>query len=139
MLCVLGNDSAELLGFERNIDRFAHFCGFAYFLRVLEQDIGIGIFDLLNHIFCYVYFDLFFFRIYIAVHDILAAVIVLCGNHDRRGDLFIKVIRRDILFLHKKPYCLKKILIHFPINLSVYLLKSFISKSSSFTNDVSFF
>lgn len=137
MLCVLCNNSAELLCFKRNINSFSNLCRFTDLLSILKENICIGILYFINNIFSYVNFNLFLFRVNIAMNYILAVIIVLCRNNDSRRDFIIKIISRNILFLNKKLYGFKNSLLIFPINLS-YLLKSFISKSSSFTNDVSF-
>lgn len=97
VLCVLSNNSAELLCFKRNINSFSNLCRFTDLLSILKENICIGILYFINNIFSYVNFNLFLFRVNIAMNYILAVIIVLCRNNDSRRDFIIKIISRNIL------------------------------------------
>ncbi|GFI71832.1 hypothetical protein IMSAG250_01040 [Clostridiales bacterium] len=110
----LCNNSAEVLGLERNINRFSNLCTFAKLKRIINQNICILILNFFNNIFANINFDFFFFRIYITENNILIIkVFTLCGNNNCTRNLFIKIFCRKTFLFFKHSYCFKKFLAHF--------------------------
>ena len=124
VFCGLCSNSAEFLGFKRNVNNVAKLSFFVVFKCFVDEDLVCGVFNFLNNKFsdCNVKSSGFGvdYNFYVFGADIVAAD----SNCDCVFDFFAKVFNGNSFFFFKKCERFKKFCVHFFIIPPQSLLKS---------------
>ena len=124
VLCGLGSDTAEFLGFQRGDHALADLVALADLLGIFQADLSVGVLDLLHDVTQQAGAESAQLRV--DINDdvvVLDLVVLLDRDDDGCLDLFDQVVRGQAAFLFQRSKSLKEFVVsssHFMVSSQLY-------------------